>query len=165
MTQTALNVAILLLIAGTVAVAFVRGGGPERAIALVLLASFLFQTAGRAIIPASFDTVDAVRLSTDLLTTIGLILVAVRAKRFWPLPVVSMQIIMTGAHFARAIEVDISRWSYVLMSTGLSYAMLALVWLGVKHHQQRLRQVGHDPCWQTSWIYSDRELARRLQSA
>ena len=161
MTEATLDIAIFSIIAGTVAVAFWRGGGPERAVAIVLLASFLFQNAGRAIIPASAHTVDAVRLATDVLLTLSLLLISMRARRFWPLPVVSMQLIMTGAHVARAIEVDVSQWSYMLMNTGLSSFMLVLVLVGVKHHQRRLATFGRDPSWQSSWIYSDREMARR----
>lgn len=141
---------VQLYLAGLTLVLFYamwKGGGPERAVGWILIAMGGTTTLARLVFPPTFVHLDEVVLGSDFAALVALLLVALRASRFWPLCVCSLQIVSLVAHLARALDYSIHPKVYWLMAIGPSYPIIALLALGTWRHQRRLRLSGRDPSW------------------
>lgn len=114
-----------------------RGGGPERAVALLLLAASLATIVTPATYRVSYFTVFYAVMWIDLALFLGLAAVAAFADRFWPMWLTALQLVALGAHGVRAIDPQLWAAAYWLVTTKIAYPMLLLLFVGTLRHRQR----------------------------
>lgn len=129
-----------------------RGGGPERAVAALLLAASLATIATPTIDRVSYFTVFYAVMWIDLALFLGLAAVAALADRFWPMWLAALQLVALGAHGVRAIDPTLWAAAYWLVTTKIAYPMLLLLFAGTWRHRRRL--AAGLPEW--SWSHGGR---------
>lgn len=77
----------------------------------------------------------------------ALLVIALRANRFWPLWVAAIQCLALAAHAARAFDPQILPMAYWWILGKLSYPMLVLLAMGIERHHRRRRGGQTDPAW------------------
>lgn len=131
----------------TIVLAIWKGGAPERHAVAVLAIAFSVQALSYTLVPPDYAGVDLIGLGVDFITLVGLGLIAIRAKRVWPLWASSFQILSIAAHFSRAVQIEIEPLVYSLMKTTPTGAVIMLLLVGTITHQMRLRKFGFDQSW------------------
>lgn len=126
--------------------ALARGGGPERIVGLALLIATVLGVALHQPFVVRFVTVDYGLLGVDLALLAVLVAVALNADRFWPLWVVALHALSTGAHFVRGIDHGIEPVAYAILLASWSYPIILLLAVGTLRHSER-RKRGHDLDW------------------
>jgi hypothetical protein len=138
---------------GISAYALWRGGGPERAVASLLLAAMAATLLAARAQPLFSDVQTGV-LIVDCALFLGLLGVAMRAERFWPLWMTALQGISVAGHGARAVNPNVIPFAYAALEAFWAYPMLALLAIGTWRHQLRLKKFGIDRSWTRSWLPS-----------
>jgi len=141
--------AFLLLWLGSSLFALRYGGCPERWIALLLFVAFPASILVRKLNWA-FGHIDLGLVLIDGSLLCGLVAVALRADRFWPMPIASMQILAMVGHALKLIEPDTLPLIYWLTNVVWAYPMQTLLALGTERHRARERRSGLEPCWSKS---------------
>jgi hypothetical protein len=142
--------------------ALLRGGGPEKAVATILVVGSLATGFVVSDMAHRFTTVEIGIFAVDIVALIALLTVALFAERYWPLWVVALHTVGIAAHAVRLIEPGIIRWAYAFAIAFWSYPMLLLIIVGTWRHQQRLARFGADKSWST---FSARSAAKRRPGA
>ena len=136
-----------LLLLGVCGYACWAGGAPERWTALV----FVLGAIATAVLPFeqrfSYHSVFWPLLSVDLGMLIGLIGIALRANRFWPLYVSALHVITVAIHGVKAFQPGLVPWMYAGASSKIAYPMLILLAAGAWRHRHRLIRFGSDRDW------------------
>lgn len=145
---------LLLLIA--LGYAARKGGGPERWMAAILLAMLLADKALHLFVPVRYVTVDLGHFAIDLFGAAATCLLALRARRFWPLVAAALQLLPLLAHSSRAIDLAMHPAAYMTMQVAASWLLPPLLVLATWRHQRRLRLNGSDPSWLPSLRRSSR---------
>ena len=144
MTHIVLFNVVLL---GACAFAFALGGAPERWTAIV----FLIGALATFLLPfehhASYHSVHVMVLAIDVAVLVGLVGIALRADRYWPLYVSALHIIVIAIHGVKAIQPSLVPWMYAGASGKIAYPMLVLLAIGALRHHQRKTLFGSDPDW------------------
>ncbi len=145
MTHVILFNAILAAVCGY---AFWAGGAPERWTASI------FAAAAAATFVAPFYNalrpyaqVEPMLLSVDVLMLFGLVAIALRADRFWPLYVSALHLIAIAIHGVKAFQPSLVPWMYAGASGKIAYPMLILLAVGAWRHRHRLAEFGSDRDW------------------
>jgi len=128
-----------------------RGGAPERAVAIAFLIAFVATAAVNLPMARRFYTVSTGVFLVDLILFAILVVIAVKADRYWPLLVASLQAVTVAAHLAKFADPELIRRAYSIMIAMWSYPQLLLLVIGAVRHQERLRRTGTDPSWNDSW--------------
>jgi hypothetical protein len=140
-------VIFLTLFAISVLYALRKGGGPERAAAII----FIFMTVSdpfvHALTPPTYVKLDPGHFIIDLLGWAALLFVALSANRFWPLWVSSLQTISLIAHVTKFLDYSIHPLVYAIMQVSSFYPLLIILMIGTYNHQMRLQHKGSDPPW------------------
>lgn len=142
--------------------ALFKGGGPERAISITLIAIFVVtDTIYHALTDNSFSAhqVDIFHASNDLLAGVLLILIALHANRIYPMWIASFQLLAALAHVARELADQISPIAYVIMVSVPSYFQIGILAGGVILHIRRRRLFGRYRDWRPGvgtqgWIHT-----------
>jgi len=142
------QLAFFLLLVIALVLAFWRGGAPERCGAGVVLAMVLVQFGGESVLPSSFRSVDPTSLMADAVGTAGFGVLALQARRIWPLWATSLQLLSLSAHFARWADIGIPPTVYAVMRGTPTFLALAAIAIGTILHLWRERRHGDDPSWQ-----------------
>lgn len=144
-----LFVAFVGLLAGAFLFAWWRGGGPERVVATMFVAAWLATTATK--LPAEINrlTVAYHTLAIDTLLLIGLLAVARRANRIWPVAAASLSLLIVLAHLARMINTHQFRFVYIVMTEFWPYLQLLLLIAGTALHWRRAATRGAEPSWRS----------------
>ena len=145
--------ALLLLCWGY---ALLRGGAPEKIGATVVLVGSLLTLATVSNQASSYASVETGVLIVDVAAFIAFLVLALRAKRFWPIWITALQLIGTSGHLVKLVDPETIPKAYAFAAIFWSYPMLALLALGTWRHQQRLKRHGADPSWVSSSSPSDR---------
>ena len=87
--------------------ALYKGGAPERVAATTALSMWVFDKFLHFVTPPEYATMDLGHFIIDLIVWVGFLSVALCAKRFWPLWVVSLQTIALAGHVAKLMDVSI----------------------------------------------------------
>lgn len=136
-----------IVLAAACVYAFVAGGAPERWTAAV----FALGAAATFALPfehhASYHSVHVKLLAVDVLTLLGLVGIALRADRFWPLYVSALHLITIAIHGVKAFQPTLVPWMYAGASGKIAYPMLALLAIGALRHRHRLTRFGSDRDW------------------
>ena len=127
-----------------------RGGAPERAVAAAFLVAGLATPLLDLPEVQRFYSVSVGVFAIDLLLLAALLAIALRADRFWPLLVVSLQAIIIIAHLVKFANPDLIRRAYSMMIAVWSYPQLLLLVVGTVRHRRRLARNGTDGSWKTS---------------
>ena len=141
---------VFLLFLGAICIyALYRGGGAERWVAGIVIGMVVLDPAVHIFTPLEYATLDPGHLVIDTAGWIGLLAIALRANRFWPLWVVSLQTIALVAHATRLLDVTIHPKAYMIMQIASSYPLLVLLMVGTFYHQRRLKAIGTDRSWRS----------------
>lgn len=124
-----------------------RGGAPERIVA----ALFVVAAVATSIVPfdykSTFHILNWGVLAVDLTLFACLLLVALRANRFWPIWLAAFQLVELGIHGVRAYDANL--WAIVYgRAIGLiAYPMMLLLVIGTNRHRQRVMMSGAESAW------------------
>jgi hypothetical protein len=129
-----------------------RGGGPERAVALLLLAAAAGTLLAQSAPPVRFNDVEIGVLAVDAALFLGLLAVAMRAERYWPLWMTALQGVALAGHGAKAVNPHVIPWAYAVLLAFWGYPMVALLGIATWRHQHRVRKYGIERSWTRSWL-------------
>jgi hypothetical protein len=124
-----------------------RGGAPERLVATGLLLAYVATIVSWSPLPARFYGLELNVFAVDVALFAGLLGVAVRADRGWPLFVVALQLDAVGAHFVKLVAPETIRVAYALLITVWSWPVQILLAIGTWRHSRRMRLDGFDRSW------------------
>jgi hypothetical protein len=133
-----------------------RGGSPERVGAAIFVAAVVFTRIAVSGAATRYSSIEAGILVVDTLTLAALLVLALRANRFWPLWVTALHVIGTAAHAVKLVDPTVIRWAYAFALAFWSYPMLFLLVIGTWNHQRRLARNGVDKSWSSSSDRSER---------
>ncbi len=137
----------LALVAGTLGV-LRYGAAPERVVLQILLAATLLDFAYHGIIGPDHDRdVDVGHLTLDSATFAGLLWVALRANRVWPLWVCALQLQPLVVHLSMILRLPSHSMAYWLMMVVPSNLQVLIVVLGAIAHVHRKRLIGPYRDW------------------
>jgi hypothetical protein len=149
------------LLAATV-YAFRCGGGPEKVVAALLLTAaaltLIVQSSGRL----RFSEVELGVFLVDCGLLAGLLAVAMRAERYWPLWMTALQAVAVAGHGAKALNPHVVAWAYAVLLAVWGYPMVALLAVATSRHQHRVRKFGSELSWTRSSRLSRQPPADRL---
>ena len=125
-----------------------RGGSVERVTAGVLTVALLASASlGLNQIPGEFRIVPITLLLVDLALLVILCVIAIRANRWWPIPVAGLQLVAVLVHAGRMVDPDMIPNGYAFLTTIWSWPMVALLALGTEGHRRRRAQGIIVPDW------------------
>jgi len=127
--------------------AWFRGGPPERIGAAILAAGSLLSLAARSSSAGRFASVETGIFLVDVATLVGFLILALRAKRYWPLWLTALQTVGIAGHAVKLVDTATIPLAYAFILALWSYPMLLLIALGTWRHQVRLARFGTDPSW------------------
>ena len=136
-----------LVLFGACLYALAAGGAPERWTAAVFLGGALMTFLLPFQPNVSYHTVHLRILAVDCLVLLGLVGIALRADRFWPLYVSALHLLTIAIHGVKALDPTLVPWMYAGASAKIAYPMLVLLALGVIRHRHRLALFGSDRDW------------------
>lgn len=156
----------LVALLGALLLAFAKGGEVERRGALVLIAMAVWQYSASFVVPPRFVATDDISLIGDVIGLCGFALIALDAKRIWPIWASAFQLLSLSGHFARSVELSFPPIVYAWMRTlPTAGAILALI-VGTLWHLWRVKRYGADPSWQDwSQIEQRASIRRHLRSS
>jgi hypothetical protein len=136
----------LLLLLASCGYAVGWGGAPERiAAGLLVLASVSSVLAGATSL--GYQNIEWRVLLIDLALLIALLVLALRANRYWPLWITSLQFVTIWSHFAFLTLDTPKPWAYAVASQIWAYPILVILLLAVRRHRQRCQRFTVDPPW------------------
>lgn len=135
-----LQVALLLFVA---VYAFRKGGGPERHVALILTGMLVAVIVRAAIVGgwSQFDGVPWFKIALDVIALALILAIALRADRWWPLCVASVQLLSVLAHLLRIVDADLPPLAYAIMERWPYMIAIVITGLGTYLHHRRNRTV------------------------
>lgn len=133
---------------GILVFALRKGEEPERMVATILIATILLDVANHALFgSAAYYAIDPGHFVIDSWALAGLLWVALRANRGWPLWACSGQVIVVLAHFAKIIDLSLVRYGYFAMSQLPFAIQSAALLLGTTAHLRRTGRIGRYHAW------------------
>lgn len=127
--------------------AALRGGAPERIVALLFALAAPSTRILRIAFSHGYMTVEPEVLLVDLILLAGLMAVALRSARFWPMLITSMHGIGILGHLAKALSPDILPGAYFTLVSWWSFGTQTLLGVATWRHRMRLKIHGRDPSW------------------
>ncbi len=137
----------LSLLSFSIFYALKRGGEPERTVAIVYIIMTISDPLLHVTFPRESDPIYIGHVSIDFIGWVALFAISLRAVRFWPLCVTSLQTISLVAHVSKFLDYSIHPIAYGITQVASSYPLLIILIIGTYNHQKRLRQNGKDPSW------------------
>lgn len=135
-----------LLLAISTGFALVRGGGPERVVAMIFIAGGVGSLLALRPISERYGNIELGVLLVDGFMFAGLLWVALRSRRYWPLWMAALQILELGSHFTELLP-DIARLAYGIIISFWSYPMLLILVIGTVRHRIRLSRGLNEAGW------------------
>ena len=133
-----------------------KGGGPERIGAAIFVVASILSAVVVSRPSARFGSLEVGVFAVDATMLVALLVLALRAERFWPLWAIALHLIETAGHAVKAIDPSVIPKAYAFVLAFWSYPMLALLVLGTWNHQRRLARNGVDKSWSTFSGHWDR---------
>ncbi|MGE4404342.1 hypothetical protein [Pseudomonas sp.] len=125
-----------------------KGCAPERYGVGTIFAMAVFQIIMQAVTPSRFVNVDAASLGSDLIGFIGFSVIALHARRVWPLWATALQIIALCAHFSRWASISMSKGAYLIMRGVPTAAIVVLMIIATILCILRRQRGSDDGAWQ-----------------
>src|SRR3569832_542573 len=136
-----------LLLVGSCGYAILRGGAPERITGWLLIgATILTPLAARGLATRNMQAELGIN-NDDKKQMVALVIIALKADRFWPMVLAAMQLDTTAVHILKVFDEDLIRITYALMIAAWSYPMLLILAIATMRHRRRLAQFGEDRAW------------------
>lgn len=125
-----------------------RGGQPERYVAGMFLVAFplgLF-------LNAKFRSqgIQWGSLGIDVAMLVLLLVIALRANRYWPMALAAMQLLQVMGHLLKLADPQMLPLLYWISSVVWAYPMLTLLLLGAVRHRNRVKRLGPESSWSNS---------------
>ena len=136
-----------IVLFGACAYALAAGGAPERWTAAVFLVGAAMTFALPFQPNVSYHSVHLMILAVDCGVLLGLVGIALRADRFWPLYVSALHLVTIAIHGVKALQPDLVPWMYAGASAKIAYPMLVLLAIGALRHRHLLARFGSDRDW------------------
>jgi hypothetical protein len=133
--------------------ALVRGGAPERLVALMLVAAFYASIRVTAPYPYGFHHVEVGLFLVDLALFAALYLLSLFSTRFWPIWMTAMQGLSLLAH-VMALTPQPSAFGYQALEEFWAIPQLILLIVATYRHRRRLARNGTDTSWTISFVRS-----------
>lgn len=124
------------LLGGTGVYAWLRGGGPERAVAIILVADVLLDPLLHLFLAKRFSMVDPTHLMLGAFYLAAFVVIALRARRLWTLWLCAFHGLSVLSHVAKALDLGIHPVIYAGLQVIWSYAILALLIFGIWNRQR-----------------------------
>lgn len=102
--------------------------------------------------PGGFQSVPVRLFLMDVLLLVALCVIAIRANRWWPIPVAGCQLVAVLVHAGKLLDPSMIPSGYAFLVKISSWPMVALLGYGTWAHRQRLRQGIIVPDWKPSSI-------------
>jgi hypothetical protein len=133
----------LALLAAAVLCAWRWGGGPERAVAAVLVGMAVVDPLAHAMMGTlgAYDAVNTIHFLIDAAALAALVAIALKADRLWTLWAASAQLLMALSHVLRILAIPMEERVYAAISRAPSYVLIALLITGVLLHKRRRDRV------------------------
>lgn len=125
-----------------------KGCTPERYGVGTIVAMAIFQLTMEVVTPSRFINVDAASLGSDLIGFIGFGVLALHARRVWPLWAVALQIIALCAHYSRWASISMSPGAYSIMRSTPTAIIVVLMLGGTILCLLNRRKGFSDTAWQ-----------------
>lgn len=137
-----------LVLLATCGYALFAGGAPERWTATVFVTGALATFAVPDFYPSGpYRQVEPILLAIDAVMLCALVVVALRADRYWPLYVSALHLITLAIHGVKAVDPSLVPWMYAGASGKIAYPMLLMLAFGALRHRQRIALFGSDRDW------------------
>lgn len=127
-----------------------KGGAPERVAAAGIVVASLATKFAIETTHAAYRTANPVAIVVDLALAAFLVVLTLRANRFWPMLVAALQTCVVVAHVAKLANPELDPLAYYLILTKWSYAIALVPALGAVRHQLRLSKCSVDRPWRRS---------------
>ena len=132
----------VLLLAATAIFAAVRGGAPERLIALVITVEAVLDLPFALALEASpFQSFSPALFALDAVSLSLFLAIALFANRLWPLVVASLQIIVVTGHLAGLIGEGMQRADWALTQFPIFLQLVALNFGILAQRRRRLAEI------------------------
>ncbi|UUL82570.1 hypothetical protein [Sphingomonas qomolangmaensis] len=119
--------------------ACLRGGAPERLIAVLLLLAMSWAAALPHDASTSYHGVYWALVRVDLVLFVCLTGVALLADRYWPMGIAALQLLALMAHGVKGYDHGVLAIAYWLVVGKTAYFMLAVMIIGTVRHRDRQR--------------------------
>ena len=131
---------VLLLICVAV-FAWTRGGKPERHVASILFAMLVVNTGNAFLVGhwTQYHEIPWFRVGLDVVGLVLILAVALRADRWWPLWVGSVQLLSVLAHLLWIVHAEIPPLVYAIMERWPFLIATVITGLGTYLHARRER--------------------------
>ena len=129
--------------------ALVRGGAPERWGVAALIASIVASHFAPASGPTRFQTIEWGVMAVDAALLAAIVVIAVRAQRYWPLWMAAILVDTVITHLLM-LSPKVIPWSYSVMIAAWSYPNPVILAVGAWRHRARVRMYGADSAWNAS---------------
>lgn len=127
-----------------------RGGGPERIVAVIFASSLVLEVSRHLLIgPISFRVFDPTLFVIETCALVGLVIIALRANRWWPLCVSAFQVLVVFTHLAKLFGLNGIAGVYWAMTTFPYYVQYLILLAGIYSHSRRVSTLGRYPDWRT----------------
>jgi hypothetical protein len=136
-----------LLLVGSCAYAILRGGAPERITGWLLIGATILTPLAARGLSTRYVQAELGIFLVDLVLLVALVIIALKADRFWPLVLAAMQLDTTAVHILKLVDADLIRITYALMIAMWSYPMQIILAVATLRHRRRLVQFGEDRAW------------------
>lgn len=138
----------LALLIGACGYAAWKGGAPERWCAGLLFGAVLTSNGVMLATSRHFASTEVGAMMVDLALTVGLIALALRADRFWPLIIAATQVDRLLIHLVM-FSGHAMPFAYALMLRLFDLPAPILLAVGVWRHQRRCQIPGAEAAWST----------------
>lgn len=151
--------AFLILMLVAIGYALRKGGGPERAMALIAATMIASDQALHLLVPPEYASLDVGHLAIDLFGASSTMFLALIAYRFWPMIAAALHILPLLAHLSRHFDFALHPAAYLIMQVSSSWLVPPLLIVATWRHQKRLKRNGNDPSWRGSSLPLNRQIA------
>ena len=151
--------AFLILMLVAIGYALRKGGGPERAMALIAATMIASDQALHLLVPPEYASLDVGHLAIDLFGASSTMFLALIAYRFWPMIAAALHILPLLAHLSRQFDFALHPAAYLIMQVSSSWLVPPLLIVATWRHQIRLKRNGNDPSWRGSSLPLNRQIA------
>lgn len=135
----------LLMLIGLYAI--IGGGAPERIAGSAFYIATFFSVELASRLAPRFSIMEAGIFLVDVMLLACLVVLMLKANRFWTIWICSMQAITVLSHLPMLFIPDLIPLAYRVVISIWAYPMLTLLAIGTWRHRDRLQRYGTDRPW------------------